>query len=55
MICPRCGYEMQEEHLYCERCGAEIQIVPDFEPEIQNSIEETHPVDRCMGNQSGPV
>ena len=41
MICPRCGYEMKEEHLYCERCGAEIQIVPDFEPEIQNSIEET--------------
>lgn len=32
---------MKEEHLYCERCGAEIQIVPDFEPEIQNSIEET--------------
>ena len=41
MICPRCGYEMKEEHLYCERCGAEIRIVPDFEPEIQNSIEET--------------
>jgi len=32
---------MKEEHLYCERCGAEIRIVPDFEPEIQNSIEET--------------
>ena len=41
MICPSCGYVMKEDHLYCERCGAEIQIVPDFEPEIENSITET--------------
>lgn len=41
MTCPRCGFEMKEDHLYCERCGAEIQIVPDFEPEIENSIHET--------------
>ena len=41
MVCPSCGYVMKEDHLYCERCGAEIQIVPDFEPEIENSITET--------------
>lgn len=41
MICPSCGYVMKEDHLYCEGCGAEIQIVPDFEPEIENSITET--------------
>ena len=41
MICPRCGFQMKEEHLYCERCGQEIRIVPDFEPEIENSIDET--------------
>lgn len=41
MKCPNCGQEMQEEHLYCEKCGMEIRIVPDFEPEIENSITET--------------
>lgn len=41
MVCPSCGYLMKEDHLYCENCGAEIQIVPDFEPEIENSITET--------------
>lgn len=41
MKCPNCGYEMAEGHLYCEKCGKEIQIVPDFEPELENSIIET--------------
>ena len=41
MKCPNCGYEMSDEHLYCEKCGNEIQIVPDFEPELENSITET--------------
>lgn len=41
MKCPSCGYEMAEDHLYCEKCGMEIQMVPDFEPEIENSIIET--------------
>lgn len=41
MKCPNCGQEIPEEHLYCEKCGMEIRIVPDFEPEIENSITET--------------
>lgn len=41
MKCPKCGSEIREEHLYCEKCGTEIRIVPDFEPEIENSITET--------------
>ncbi len=41
MKCPKCGFEMQDEQLYCENCGNEIQIVPNFEPEIENSISET--------------
>ena len=40
MKCPNCGQEIQAGHLYCEKCGMEIQIVPDFEPEIENSITE---------------
>lgn len=41
MKCPNCGEQIQEGKLYCERCGREIQIVPEFEPEIENSIRET--------------
>ena len=41
MKCPGCGNELKEGHLICEMCGEEIQIVPDFEPEIENSITET--------------
>lgn len=40
MKCPNCGNEMEEGHLICEVCGNEIWIVPDFEPEIENSITE---------------
>lgn len=40
MNCPNCGHEMLRGHLYCEKCGMEIRIVPDFEPEIENSITE---------------
>ena len=32
---------MEEGHLYCEKCGEEIHIVPDFEPEIEYSMNET--------------
>lgn len=40
MICPKCGNELQPGKLYCEVCGEEIKIVPEFEPEIENSIKE---------------
>lgn len=29
---------MKEGQMYCEHCGREIQIVPEFEPEIEYSI-----------------
>ena len=41
MKCPECGCEIKEGYLYCEKCGMEIQMVPDFEPEIENSITQT--------------
>lgn len=41
MKCPNCGTKMKEDALYCEACGNEIQIVPDFEPEIEYSIDKT--------------
>lgn len=41
MKCPNCGAELKEGYLYCETCGEDIHIVPDFEPEIEYSISET--------------
>lgn len=41
MKCPNCGEQMKEGQLYCEHCGEEIRIVPEFEPEIENSIRKT--------------
>ncbi len=41
MKCPNCGEEMADDHLICEHCGWELQMVPDFEPELENSMTET--------------
>ena len=41
MKCQKCGAELVSGHLYCDICGAEYQIVPDFEPEIELSIAES--------------
>ncbi|MDR2545903.1 MAG: chitobiase/beta-hexosaminidase C-terminal domain-containing protein [Lachnospiraceae bacterium] len=40
MKCIKCGFELIDERLICEKCGEEVQIVPDFEPEIEMSISE---------------
>ena len=41
MKCPKCGLEIPEGHMYCDNCGTEINIVPDFEPEVENEINAT--------------
>lgn len=41
MICPNCGKEIPEGHMYCDECGTEINFVPDFEPEVENKIKES--------------
>lgn len=41
MKCHKCGAYIPEGHMYCDECGAEIKIVPDFEPEIENEIDST--------------
>lgn len=38
MKCPNCGKNIPEGHMYCDDCGTEINIVPDFEPEVENEI-----------------
>lgn len=41
MICPNCGNDIPDGLLLCEKCGTEIKIVPDFEIDVENSINET--------------
>lgn len=38
MKCPNCGKEMPKGSLYCEHCGEDIHVVPDFEPEMEQGL-----------------
>ena len=38
MKCPNCGSDMPDDVLYCEHCGKDIHIVPDFEPDLDYRI-----------------
>ena len=40
MICPKCGTKIEDGNMYCSTCGQEIRIVPDFEPEVEHTINQ---------------
>ncbi len=40
MTCPECGYEIEDGLLLCSNCGAELQLIPDFDPAIENRIND---------------
>lgn len=39
MKCEKCGSEIKEGHLYCDVCGEEVRIVPDFDAALDESIQ----------------
>lgn len=41
MKCPNCGSEIEDGKLLCSVCGTEIQYVPNYEPEIEDSLDST--------------
>jgi tetratricopeptide (TPR) repeat protein len=38
MKCPKCGSELPEHALFCEKCAAEIKIVPEYEARLEEQI-----------------
>ncbi len=40
MICPKCGSNIPDDKLYCEKCGTEFQIVPDFDVDVDGEIDK---------------
>ena len=53
MICPNCGNEIAEGHLYCEVCGEEIRMVPDFDIQVEESINVS--LSSVAGDMNKPV
>ena len=41
MKCQKCGADIADGKLYCENCGNEICIVPDFEPEVEQTMHQS--------------
>ena len=46
MICRHCGATIPDDQMVCPECGAEVQIVPDYNPlddvlarEVRGSVE----------------
>lgn len=40
MNCPKCGAEIESGSLYCTVCGEDIHIVPDFDSEVEQSMQD---------------
>lgn len=55
MKCRYCGYEIPDGELYCEHCGKEVRIVPDYNPlddmltaQIKVSLDGEEPEDEAF-------
>lgn len=41
MKCPKCGDEIPEGYMYCFKCGYAIQMVPDYEVDVEDKLDES--------------
>ncbi len=39
MKCPNCGAHLEDGNLFCEVCGEEINIVPEYDPDTDLSVD----------------
>jgi tetratricopeptide (TPR) repeat protein len=40
MKCPNCEADMPTDSLYCQECGEDIHMVPDFDPELDYQMHQ---------------
>ena len=40
MECPECGNEIPEGKLYCPTCGHAVQIVPDYDTDLEENLQK---------------
>lgn len=41
MKCPKCGNQLSDGKLLCEKCGEEVKYVPDFDIELEHELRES--------------
>ncbi|MCR5250895.1 MAG: chitobiase/beta-hexosaminidase C-terminal domain-containing protein [Lachnospiraceae bacterium] len=41
MTCPNCGKKIRDGQLLCSNCGTELQLIPDFDPKMENEIQDS--------------
>lgn len=51
MKCPNCNAEIPEGKLYCEECGAELQIVPDIDIDLDIETEMQNTMSSIVENE----
>ena len=50
MICQNCGYQLPDNAIFCEQCGARVapgpdgNIQPDYQPDFQNNFQDSAPI-----------
>ena len=54
MKCPNCGNELEPGKIYCDHCGHEIQIVPDYDPLDELLIGREEPEEPGSGTTPNP-
>lgn len=54
MKCPNCGNELEPGKIYCDHCGHEIQIVPDYDPLDELLIGREEPEEPGIGTTPNP-
>jgi len=55
MKCPNCGAQLQDGNLFCEKCGEEINIVPEYDPNVDLSVDIDGVFDRTKEIDIGEV
>ena len=51
MKCKYCGHEIPDGGLYCDACGNEVRIVPDYNPLDDMLTEQVRQMNKMKGKK----